>query len=1328
MTRTNLLKFVALLATLISTIGASEDRETRSTNPGDVFHNQFAVHIPEGANAAQEIASTHGFSNLGQIGSLENYYLFEHPHVHKRSAEPSDHHHETLSSDPRVMWVEQQKEKKRVKRDGSMVPDDPSPHVEGERLLEDRDVLARQRRQFDFSRFFFTPTPSRRGSSRFPDPLYSRQWYLSEGANGGYDMNVGPAWARGYTGKGVVVTILDDGIQHNHPDIAQNYDPKASTDINDSDPDPMPRDNGDNRHGTRCAGEVAAVAFNDYCGVGVAYNSSVGGVRMLDGTVNDAVEARAISLNPDHIDIYSASWGPEDDGKTVDGPGPLAKRAFINGVIRGRHGKGSIFVWASGNGGRHTDNCNCDGYTNSIFTLSISSASQRGYKPWYLEECSSTLATTYSSGTPGVDASVATVDMDGDLRAEHICTIEHTGTSASAPLAAGICALALEANPDLTWRDMQHIVVMTSRYEPLRQEDGWFTNGVGRRVSHKFGYGLMDAGKLVELAEKWTTVPPQHVCQSSKDRTQKGIPTIMGESVVAEIVTDGCAGTSAEVRYLEHVQARVSLRFLPRGNINIKLVSPSGTVSTLLFDRPRDVFSEKFDDWPFLSVHFWGEKAAGTWKLIVTNAGTRQVPRPGVLIQWQLILHGTREPPGRLRSEQSQRSDPLSSLTLVLPTQSASAPHIPSRRPSSDPFTFSVLDQIFAGSSPEATFATPDGTIISGPNQIASAVSNGTKKVSESEVCHSQCRGGCSGPGPNNCRGCHHYSLEGECVGSCPEGTYASENQECLGCHESCVMCSGPAQNQCLACHSGLLYVLHLGLCVETCPQGYYSVDGTCMHCGLHCNECDGPEQCTICDHHLLLANGSCLTSCPQGFYETQDNKCGSCYPQCETCVGGSENDCATCRPNSYQYKGRCVFRCPDGTFGEEVTGECLVCPAGCATCNGADSCTTCIDGWRIKSGRCVASSNHCNMNEFAGVDGLCQPCHSTCLACVGPRDSECLHCAQRRFLLESKCVGSCPHGYFALRGRCLPCPHGCHTCTSYKECGSCSAKFHLYNSQCIASCPLGFYSDRGICVACESSCFSCYGPRSDQCASCHNSSFLLNSTCRPSCPDSHYPDGRKCLPCYNNCRTCKGSGLNDCTSCHDYLTLDGGMCIECRSGRYYNLSSQSCESCHSSCLTCSSGGDGGCTSCEAPKSLHLESGTCRMCCPEGVTEEDHGPPCCSCDPATSQCFGAVSADKRRIALSLNSDSSQTPYRQPDFLSATSLIVIICLVNVLMFGAVFTVLQVRSNGSLCWSRDYSYRFLKTANMSEKVSLTLVPFVEEDDSEDEREHEQLYMKA
>ena len=68
---------------------------------------------------------------------------------------------------------------------------------------------------------------------------------------------------------------------------------------------------------------------------------------------------------------------------------------------QGRNNLGSIFVWASGNGGREHDNCNCDGYTNSIYTLSISSASETGKIPWYSEACSSTLATTYSSGGSG---------------------------------------------------------------------------------------------------------------------------------------------------------------------------------------------------------------------------------------------------------------------------------------------------------------------------------------------------------------------------------------------------------------------------------------------------------------------------------------------------------------------------------------------------------------------------------------------------------------------------------------------------------------------------------------------------------------------------------------------------------------------------------------------------------------------------------------------------------------------------------------------------------------------------------------------------------------
>lgn len=135
-----------------------------------------------------------------------------------------------------------------------------------------------------------------------------------------------------------------------------HQDPDASYDVNNQDGDPMPRYDmiDSNRHGTRCAGEVAASANNSFCAVGVAFDARIGGVRMLDGDVTDAVEARSLSLNPQHIQIYSASWGPDDDGKTVDGPGELATRAFIDGVTYGRGGLGSIFVWASGNGLSHS--------------------------------------------------------------------------------------------------------------------------------------------------------------------------------------------------------------------------------------------------------------------------------------------------------------------------------------------------------------------------------------------------------------------------------------------------------------------------------------------------------------------------------------------------------------------------------------------------------------------------------------------------------------------------------------------------------------------------------------------------------------------------------------------------------------------------------------------------------------------------------------------------------------------------------------------------------------------------------------------------------------
>ncbi|XP_034973167.2 proprotein convertase subtilisin/kexin type 4 [Zootoca vivipara] len=549
-----------------------------------VYLSSWAVRVPAGAQVAQRLARRHGMLYLGQVIEGEPYYHLKHRGITQRSLTRHWGWHIRLKKEPLVPWFEQQTVKRRARR--TVIP---------------------------------------------TDPWFYKQWYMNSDVFP--DLNVLTAWSQGYTGSGVVVSILDDGIEKDHPDLVANYDPEASYDFNDDDPDPQPRYNAwdENRHGTRCAGEVAAIADNDVCGAGIAYRAKIGGVRMLDGTVTDIVEAQSLSFHPQHIDIYSASWGPEDDGKTVDGPGILAMEAFRKGIINGRQGLGSLFIWASGNGGLRSDNCNCDGYTNSIYTLSVGSTTERGRVPWYNEACASTLTTTYSSGAKGEKQIVTT-----DLR--HTCTSGHTGTSASAPLAAGMISLALEANPALTWRDMQHLVVRASRPAHL-QADDWAVNGVGRKVSHYYGYGLLDAGRLVDLAKRWNTTGPQRRC--SVRIVYKPLPIGSRLSIAKNITSSSCLANDQSIRSLEHVQVQLSLHYSRRGDLAISLTSPMGTKSTLVAVRPHDTSREGYRDWSFMSTHYWDESPWGVWSLLLENKGDAY--NTGSLDSLVLKLYGTEE-------------------------------------------------------------------------------------------------------------------------------------------------------------------------------------------------------------------------------------------------------------------------------------------------------------------------------------------------------------------------------------------------------------------------------------------------------------------------------------------------------------------------------------------------------------------------------------------------------------------------------------------------------------------------------------------------------------
>ncbi|KAI3379465.1 hypothetical protein SNEBB_001315 [Seison nebaliae] len=616
---------------------SSSDGETiPSDHKNEVYLNEWIVKLKNNYSVhhLNHHLKKHGFNNAIDFHAyFPDMFIVEHPAISSRSKRSAEFHHTKLSSHQSIDWIEQQQSRHREKR----------------RYRPSSSLFYRPRTSFN-----------RRYSGhniqlRFVDPNWHNEWYLgqntrSRSASFGYlrttnnnpstrlDLHVMPVWKKGITGKGIVVTVLDDGLEWNNTDIRANYDPKASTDLNGNDNDPMPRYDwsNENKHGTRCAGEIAMVANNNFCGVGVAFDAKIGGVRMLDGRVTDRIEAQALTHALDHIDIFSASWGPNDDGRTVEGPGVLASEAFKLGVFKGRGGRGVIYVWASGNGGRLGDNCDCDGYTGSIYTISISSASQQQQSPWYAEKCASTMATTYSSGRY-TDPKITTTDIHNK------CTNEHTGTSASAPLAAGVFALVLQANPNLTWRDMQHLVAWTSDYAPLSRNAGWKRNGAGFQVNSRFGFGLLDADKLVKYAKYWKRVPSKSVCEISPINFR---PIDIHSRVAVEIEMNisGCRGESNEINFLEHVQLSITLDYTRRGDLHVNLTSPSNTETMMLSERQSDGSSSGFKGWSFMSVHTWGENPRGKWRLEIMDRVGRFKNR-GQLKSFRIVLHGTKKAP-----------------------------------------------------------------------------------------------------------------------------------------------------------------------------------------------------------------------------------------------------------------------------------------------------------------------------------------------------------------------------------------------------------------------------------------------------------------------------------------------------------------------------------------------------------------------------------------------------------------------------------------------------------------------------------------------------------
>ena len=291
---------------------------------------------------------------------------------------------------------------------------------------------------------------------------------------------------------------------------------------------------------------------------------------------------------------------------------PAAQIALNNGILHGRNGKGIIFVFASGNSYMYGDNTNYAGFTNSRFTISVGAIGKNG------------LHTSYSN--PGASLFVSAPGGDYETLANHIsanyqggCIAAGEGTSFACPVVSGVIALMLEANGNLTWRDVQGILATTSRMVTNDPLDVSLTvNGAGLAHSNFYGFGVIDAYKAVTAAKNWTLFGPEKILVGDSGVLNFPILDTAKEAVVDVITLSPPAGGNDFIT--ESAEVLLDVQSFSRGDLQIVLTSPSGTESILTpGKRPENTILDTNQRWKLLTVRSWGESAIGDWKLSIRD-------------------------------------------------------------------------------------------------------------------------------------------------------------------------------------------------------------------------------------------------------------------------------------------------------------------------------------------------------------------------------------------------------------------------------------------------------------------------------------------------------------------------------------------------------------------------------------------------------------------------------------------------------------------------------------------------------------------------------------
>lgn len=425
-----------------------------------------------------------------------------------------------------------------------------------------------------------------------------KQWNLGAGKAG---INAVGAWTFGYTGAGIRVAVIDNGFNLDNADLA-HFDRAASYDAYAGGSDIYAASS----HGTAVANVLGAAA--DGTGmVGVAYDTTMVGVKLTFGA-GMAQYYRALDHAWNTADITSMSWtfGAWGDRGLLDSN-------LYQGTAFARNGYGEIWVVGAGNERAAGDNINLHAFQSSQYVMAVGSTDINGRVSAF--------------STPGVALHVV-------APAETIVTSwdtaigTGTGTSFAAPTVSGVAALMLQANRYLSWRAVQDIIGLTAHKTDaadanylINHARDW--NGGGMHHSADYGFGLVDAGAAVRLAEAYVS--------SYWGNPYPGISRSVGATLKADFA-DTAIFSGMRV---EKAMLTISLGSNDWGDYRISLVSAQGTESVLI-DHAL-VNASTGTVWTFTSEQFWGEDAAGGWTVKIHDHDTADTT---VLKSWSLRLSG----------------------------------------------------------------------------------------------------------------------------------------------------------------------------------------------------------------------------------------------------------------------------------------------------------------------------------------------------------------------------------------------------------------------------------------------------------------------------------------------------------------------------------------------------------------------------------------------------------------------------------------------------------------------------------------------------------------